>query len=452
MMSPCCRQRIAALFFKGVIYGVVWAALLGKAFAAQTDSPWYFALDNELGGHFRISGSATSYNDDSLYKQVGTDTGYDGQADIRIKDNLFFSDRVYGELNYQMFLNGGDTYEKNYQLRQQETGAAGTAIEDTRPNDRRRLLNLTATIEEDDDYYIAHRLDRLLISLKPDWGDVTIGRQAVTWGNGLIFNPMDLFNPFAPTDTIRDYKVGDDLVSATLHGGALGELNFLAVPRRDPDSGEVDADNSSLAAKTHLFFGSTEIDFMLAYHYKENVAGVGISGYLKDAAYRADLTWSTLTDETDREGFFNLVLNLDYSWVLGGKNFYGLLEYFHSGLGKDNYLSALSDPELSQRLERGELYTLGKNYLAGQLQIELHPLFNVYLNVINNLSDPSGIIQPRAVWSISQQLSMNMGLTTYYGGKETEYGGFSLETEDSSGSNFQIISPESLYFCLTWYF
>ena len=40
----------------------------------------------------------------------------------------------------------------------------------------------------------------------PRWGVVCVGRQAVTWGNGLIFNPMDLFNPFSPVDIERDYK------------------------------------------------------------------------------------------------------------------------------------------------------------------------------------------------------------------------------------------------------
>jgi hypothetical protein len=25
----------------------------------------------------------------------------------------------------------------------------------------------------------------------------------LTWGNGMLFNPMDLFNPFAPTDFVH---------------------------------------------------------------------------------------------------------------------------------------------------------------------------------------------------------------------------------------------------------
>ena len=34
----------------------------------------------------------------------------------------------------------------------------------------------------------------------------------MSWGNGLVFQPMDLFNPFTPTAVDRDYKPGNDLL------------------------------------------------------------------------------------------------------------------------------------------------------------------------------------------------------------------------------------------------
>ena len=64
-----------------------------------------------------------------------------------------------------------------------------------------------------------------------------VGRQAVTWGNGLMFNPMDLFNPFAPSNTVRDYKMGDDLVSVRFNGEGGKELNLLYIPRRNITTG-----------------------------------------------------------------------------------------------------------------------------------------------------------------------------------------------------------------------
>ena len=77
-----------------------------------------------------------------------------------------------------------------------------------------------------------HRLDRLSLTFTPSWGLVRIGRQAVTWGNGLVFNPMDLFNPFAPTAVQRDYKIGEDMAYAQVPIG-MAETQLLYLPRRD---------------------------------------------------------------------------------------------------------------------------------------------------------------------------------------------------------------------------
>ena len=38
------------------------------------------------------------------------------------------------------------------------------------------------------------------------------GRQAITWGNGLVFNAMDIFNPFDPAAVDKEYKTGDDMI------------------------------------------------------------------------------------------------------------------------------------------------------------------------------------------------------------------------------------------------
>jgi hypothetical protein len=73
----------------------------------------------------------------------------------------------------------------------------------------------------------------LNFTFKPSWGSVRIGRQAITWGNGLIFNPMDLFNPFPPADIQRDYKVGDDMALAQVALPYSADLQLLYVVRRD---------------------------------------------------------------------------------------------------------------------------------------------------------------------------------------------------------------------------
>ncbi|MBW2039700.1 MAG: hypothetical protein JRI46_08905 [Deltaproteobacteria bacterium] len=365
-----------------------------------------------------------------------------------MKNKLFFGKWGYFEAHYEAILSGGDTRRKGKELERLFPDLFKAGLMIGRPlEDDRRLMDLTGTIHEDDSYILYHRLDRLSLTLLPKWGVVSIGRQAVTWGNGLLFNPMDLFNPFSPADIERDYKVGDDMVSTQFSVNKIGEFQFLYVPRRDLVRENVQWNQSSLAAKLHFAWGTTEFDIMAAKHYKDAVIGFGSTGYLGDAAWRLDGVWTFLNEDRGKKGYLSLVANMDYSWVWWGKNFYGFIEFYFNGLSHNEYTEAFTGPDISERLDRGELFTLGRTYLSGHIRVELHPLFNVYLTVINNLADPSGIIQPRAVWDIFEDVQITFGGNIYYGRRGTEYGGFKIP-----GTNFLNKAPDSVFLWLTYYF
>jgi hypothetical protein len=384
-------------------------------------------------------------DDESALGSLKTGPYYDGSGEWRLKNKVFFGHWGYFEAHYEAILSGGDTRRTENSLAQlypgQFTGPAGP------PNDDLRVMDLTGVLDEDDDYILYHRLDRFSLTVQPEWGTIRIGRQVLTWGNGLLFNPMDLFNPFAPTDVERDYKVGDDMVTTQFRVKRVGDFQLLYVPRRDPASRDVAWDESSLAAKWHFATGTTEFDVMGARHYQDYVVGLGSTGFLGDAAWRLDATWTFLNEESNEDDFLSLVANMDYSWVWLGKNLYGLIEFYFNGLGNDDYSEALADPDIIERLERGEIYTLGRTYLAGEVQVELHPLFNVFLTVINNLADPSGIVQPRAIWNIAQDVQMTFGGNIYYGGTGTEYGGYKIP-----GTNLFNKPSNSAFLWLTYFF
>jgi len=274
-----------------------------------------------------------------------------------------------------------------------------------------------------------------------------VGRQAVTWGNGLIFNPMDLFNPFSPSDIVRDYKMGDDLVSVRFNTDSIEEGHLLYVPRRNVTTGDLDFEQSSVAGKFHFFAGDIEVDVMGGLHYDETVLGIGATGYIGDAAWRSDLVWSSLEKPAGSGGYIEFVANIDYSWIWFNKNIYGLIEYYHNGLGNDNYTDAMRDPALVERIDRGELFALGKNYLNGRIQIELHPLLNLYLSAINNVKDPSGMLQPWVVFSMDQNSTLLLGANIFYGRKGSEYGGFLLP-----GTGFYTNAAANAYLLFTCYF
>jgi hypothetical protein len=238
------------------------------------------------------------------------------------------------------------------------------------------------------------------------------------------------------------------MVTAQIAVGGGGNLELLYVPRRDPDDREVEWDReSSFAGKYHFALGSTELDLMGARHYEDFILGIGTTRYVWDAAWRADATWTFLKNGHRKDGYLSFVTNLDYSWVWHEKNFYGFVEFYYNGLGEEDPLDTLTDPDAVDRLSRGELFTLGRAYLTGSVQVELHPLFNVFVSVINNLEDPSGIIQPRANWDIRQDLQFTFGVNIAYGNAGTEFGGFKIPPTD-----LLTTPPDTAFVWLTYYF
>lgn len=439
-----------------VIPALSWAAsepVGGKDIAPSGESseqpiPWYKNIDAEWGGHVKIRGAVSWPDDESYFKYVGTGSYYDGSTELRIKNKVFLGSWGDCVTHYEAVYSGGDTRRKEKSLERLYPGLFGGIVRaGDPPDDSRRLMDLTHTIDEDDNSILYHRLDRLYMTVNGKWGSVRMGRQAITWGNGLSFNPMDLFNPFAPTDIEREYKTGDDMIALQSVSVMPGELQLLGVPRRDQESGDVAWSQSSLAGKYHHAYGSTEIDVMAAKHYRDAVVGLGGTGYIGSAAWRCDGTWTFLDKQGTANDYLSLVANIDYSWVWLTKNCYGYIEYYFNGLCHADYSDAVNDPVIQDRIDRGELYTLGRHYVSAHLKVELHPLFNISVTVINNMEDPSGSIQPRGIWDVTQNIQLTIGGTWYYGSRDTEFGGFKV-----AGTDFYSVPSNNFFLWLAYYF
>ncbi len=404
-------------------------------------------IETNWGGYIKCRGTVSWPDSDSFYSLAGTGTYYDGSVDGRLKNRSWFGSSVYLDTHYEIILSGGDTRRKQKEL---ERIFAGTVIENylsDEVEDDRRLMDLTKTLKDRDNYILYHRLDRLSLTVQQGRSVFRLGRQAVTWGNGFLFNPMDLFNPFAPTDVEREYKIGDDMAHAQIAFGESGDAQFLYVPRRDPVTGKVKGSQDSLAGKIHFAKGTTEFDVMAAKHFEEQVLGAGCLGYLGDAAWRLDATWTFPDEKSDESKFLSVVANMDYSWIWWNKNFYGFVEAFYNGLGDDDCSESVMDNDIIDRLNRGELFTLGRYYMGGNIRMEVHPLVNIFFTVIHNMDDSSGTLQPRLTWDITQDLQLTCGGNIYYGGRDTEYGGFKIPSAD-----ILIKTPDCAYMWLAWYF
>ena len=314
-------------------------------------------------------------------------------------------------------------------------------------NDDRRWFNLTHELNNQGKNASLLRLDRVNIGFTGDRTVIRFGRQAISWGNGLLFTPMDILNPFDPAVVDKEYKSGDDM----LYGQYLltngNDVQAVAVVRRDPVNGEVEQDSSSLAVKYHGFWAGNEYDLLLTQHYGETLAGIGASTDLGGAIWRGDLVWN----DTDSGSVISAVAGVSYSWVLSEHNWSGFLEYFYNGFGQadgDYSVTGIaSNPELLKRLARGELYNLGRHYLGASVTIEVTPLFNFTPNIFVNLTDPSALAQLVFSYDWKQDVQLLGALNFPIGPNGSEYGGL-----DSTQPGLYVSTGASLFVQLAWYF
>ena len=391
------------------------------------------------GGHLKGRLNYADFDDGSLFAELSDDTAFDQGADLRLKLR-HDSGRWSAEGDYQFIGQFGDSLE----LAQALPGLIQRT--DNVQNDDRRALDLTHEISNNEDRAVIQRLDRLNLGYSSDQWVARLGRQAVSWGNGLIYTPMDVFNPFDPAAVDTEYKSGDDMLYGQYLLDNGDDWQAVWIVRRDEDK-NLDSEVNSLAFKYHGFRGELEYDLLLAEHYDDTIVGLGGSLPWGGAVLRADLT---LTDTPDDE-VVSGVASWSYSWVGWGHNMSGALEYYYNGFGQENedYLpqQVQDNQDLFVRLARGELFTLARHYLAGSLLVEVTPLFQLTPNVFYNIEDQSLLAQIVASYDLAQEAQLLLALNLPVGSSGTEYGGF-----DSGIDGLEIDYGSSVFAQLAWYF
>ena len=408
--------------------------------------PASVASEMEWGGHAKVYTRMMFPRSGTAYEAVGRSPNTDGFAAFRLNNKIFFNTAVYTEVHYEAQAGGGDTRKEGKEIKALYPALFPDGLFEP-PNDNRRLFDLTHVIHEDKKTISYHRLDRAMVAFTPAWGEIRLGRQIATWGNGFTFNPMDLFNPFAPTDLERDYKMGDDLALIQFSAGNV-DVELIYVVRRNPDTGATGMDENSLGTKLHFFAGDIEMDFMVTRHYEDMITGIGAVGYLGGAAWRLDLTGTFLNEDSrGRSAYASAVANMDYSWVWMDKNWYGYIEFYYNGLSDADYSDHFLDPAISERIARGELFALGRFYTSANLNLEVHPLVNVYATPILNLNDGSGVLMSRMVYDYADNIRLTLTGSASWGGNNTEYGGY-----DIPGVSFDYKPSDTISAWATWYF
>ena len=428
MQRPA-RRRAAA---RRIAAGLLTAALAAPAAPAEVD--WTGHLKGRLLGD--------SYPDNSIFRPIAGGNGATAEADLRLKFSGSHGAWSF-DADYQAFVISGDN-----QRIANELALAGNPATIGVLDDARRWFDLTHTVSAGSESQLIHRFDRLSVSWTSERAVVRFGRQALTWGGGLFFAPLDIVNPFDPATVDTEYKTGDDMLYGQYLRSNGDDLQFALVSRRDPVSGDLSSGESTIAFKYHGIAGDAEYDVLLADNRGRDTIGLGAGLSIGGAIVRGEVIAANTGDEWVAEW----LSNVSYSWTAWGRNMTGALEYYHNGWGLPaggySVADLIGDPDLAERLARGETFTIGRHYLAAGVTVELTPLWLVTPNVFANLDDPSALFQVVVQASLGDNLTLLAAGNLSLGPDGSEFGG--IDAVLPPGRYFS--RTAGLFVQLAWYF
>ncbi len=412
----------------------LWLLLVLAGAAAADDGPYRF------GGHTKLRFVGTSFPSESLLRPLAGRRSLDLEGDLRLTFDAA-SGRWTFDADYQLIGLYGDRVEYTRDL-----PPAVSLFGPRLPDDSRRLFDFTTVMHDRDKSAALHRLDRFWAGYASEKAVIRVGRQAISWGNGLFYAPMDLVNPFDPAAIDTEYKAGDDMLYVQYLQDSGNDVQGAVVVRRNPMDREIEREQATVAAKYHGFAGAAEYDLLVAEHYDDVVVGVGGTYSLGGAVLRGDL----VVTDTDRDRYMQLVANWSYSWTWRGRNMSGALEYFFNGFGQHDGRydpqSLVGNPDLLARVARGETFALGRHYVAGSVLVEMTPLWTFTPTLLANVDDPSGMLQFVTSFSLSDNMTFLGSLNLPLGKNGSEFGGI-----ESDPGQYLARGP-GVFAQLAWYF
>ena len=290
----------------------------------------------------------------------------------------------------------------------------------TSEKSNRQLIDLTWNPVNEEHFNVTHYIDRLYFRQGFDFGNVVIGRQRISWGTGRIWNPTDLFNPINPAVFYKVEKDGADAMSMKYIFGNFTDLNLVFNPQKK-------IKNSNYGFRFRTNYEEYDMSVMGGSFDNRVVSGLDFAGNLLYAVVRGEGIISLDKDDFD-DKFVKFILGIDNQFT---PELYALLEYHYNGEGKTDKTQYEFD-----KLMRGEIQNLNKNYLYIGGFYQYNPLLYFSLDNISNINDGSGFINVSCIYSIEENLSLYAGTQITYGSELSEYWYY----------------PSSLYLELEFYF
>ncbi len=256
---------------------------------------------------------------------------------------------------------------------------------------------------------IYHNLDRFYGSAYLPFGDLYLGRQAISWGSARVVNPTDIIAPYSFAGLNTEEKRGVDAIRLRVPVGAMSELDIGYVA-----GDEFDFKKSAAFARMRGYFAATDVS-MLTMDFRENLLvgidmtrSIGGAGSWLEVSYVVPETFTSEGPNMD-EQYVTGSLGLDYNF---GPKLYGYAEYHYNSAGKtepENYLDIDMNPQENIAYSEGSIYLRARHYGAIGCTYQLTPLIPVSGLVLMNLNDGSANVSISAEYNFTENVYISGG-------------------------------------------
>ncbi len=239
-------------------------------------------------------------------------------------------------------------------------------------------------------------MDRLSAALYLEVADVTVGRQAITWGISTLFPVADLWAQFSPFELDTEEKPGTDAVRVLSYPARGIELDFVAADRGSARDVSAGARVTIETAVGDIYLGSGKF-------WRELIALGGVSFVVGAYKLRAE---AAVPWELDDERWLTPRMTAGADWL--GPDVFVTVEYHLNGLGSSesgDYGTLLGQPAFA----RGETYFLGRHYLGASGSYLATDRWTLSVAGLVNLTDPSSAIFPAVSYDMGQTIRVSVG-------------------------------------------
>lgn len=228
---------------------------------------------------------------------------------------------------------------------------------------------------------------------------VTAGLMRAAFGVGRIWTPVDFFNPLNSFSIETDEREG---VYGAKYEYALSDLSvvqFVVAENRDETA------KKAVRLKGYLDFA----DFALLAYQSEAMEFAGYEFDAKvgesDMALRSE--GGIYHDKVKDKEYAKYIVGADYGFE---NSFTMLAEYLYNDLKA--YPLAGFDVNAHK----------DNHYLGTSFGYQPSPLLTVSLTTIHNLDDRSAFVSPNALYSLSDEETVTLGMTAFGGDATSEFG------------------------------